>query len=373
MGSKQQLRAGIIGLGGIAQSPAPKASHSSLGTALPYSHASAYAFLSEEVELVSVCDVVAAQHDVFKKNWAHTWPNMRYYQDFHEMLNKESLDIVSVCTPDHLHKEAVVAACEAGVPGVLCEKPFATDMDDANAMIQAAKTSGAYLSVEHTRRWRPHWHLAREMVRNGEIGELVYVQETMTGSGNAMLFRNACHGVDLINFFADADPIWVWAELDPDFDGYGRTYKGQSGRDRSLDPGANIYVSYSNGVRGIHIGFQKGVRDLSVLLTGTKGKLEITDRTLTHIHQPDHENPFASPHTFVSKSIALPHTTRGGIPSAIAELAESVRSGTPPELSPASEAVKTVAIMVGALESHDRGGVKFGLSLNGDLPQANLG
>ncbi len=361
MSSGRRLRAGIIGLGGIAQSPAPKATHPALGTGMPYSHASAYSFLSAEVQLVGVCDVVTEQHEVFKKNWASTWPDMRYYHDAREMLAKESLDIVSVCTPDHLHREAVVAACEAGVPAVLCEKPLATNLEDVDAMIQAAARSGTHLSVEHTRRWRPHWYLARQMVRDGAIGELVYVQETMTGPGNAMLFRNACHGVDLINFFAEGEPLWVWAELDPDFDGYGRVYKGVSGRDRNLDPGANIYISYNNGVRGLHIGFQKGVRDLSVLLTGTQGKLEITDSTLTHIQQPDHENPFASPQTFVSRSIALPHTTNGGIPGAIAELIECVRTGTPPEISPAREAAKTVVIMVGALESHDRGGVKVNL------------
>ncbi|MEZ4624346.1 MAG: Gfo/Idh/MocA family oxidoreductase [Thermomicrobiales bacterium] len=58
------------------------------------------------------------------------------------MLANEEIDLLSIVTPDHLHADSFVAACEAGVKGIYCEKPISTTLEDADRMIAAAEASG---------------------------------------------------------------------------------------------------------------------------------------------------------------------------------------------------------------------------------------
>src|SRR5712692_9625455 len=182
-------RAGIIGMSEvIASAMAEPAPHPALGTKMPYTHAAAYA-ISPTTELVAVCDIVPALLDRFKERWRARWPNLKLYSDYRAMLAEMKLDILSICTPDHLHADMVVAACEASVKGIICEKPIATTMRDAERMIEAVEQHGVKMSIEHTRRWIYEYHEVREMVRKRRIGKLQRIVGTLNGE-RAMLFRN---------------------------------------------------------------------------------------------------------------------------------------------------------------------------------------
>src|SRR5215211_6817864 len=67
------------------------------------------------------------------------------YQDYHEMLARANLDIVSICTWPHLHTEMVIAAAEAGVKAIHCEKPMAPTFGEARRMVDACQARGAQL------------------------------------------------------------------------------------------------------------------------------------------------------------------------------------------------------------------------------------
>ena len=64
------------------------------------------------------------------------------YSDYNEMLKNEDLDLVTVATPDPLHRESVVGAIEAGVPNIIQEKPFTTTVVDAEAICEAVEKRG---------------------------------------------------------------------------------------------------------------------------------------------------------------------------------------------------------------------------------------
>ena len=85
------------------------------------------------------------------------------YADPKEMLQKESLDVVSICTWHGLHAPQTLMAAEQGAKAVLCEKPMAVSLDEADQMIAACRTSGTKLAIGHQRRFYPGWTEARRL------------------------------------------------------------------------------------------------------------------------------------------------------------------------------------------------------------------
>ena len=72
-------------------------------------------------KLIAGADTSASQRARFRQEY----PDVTMYVDYREMLEKEELDLVSVCTWPPFHEEMVVAAAEAGIKGIVCEKPMA--------------------------------------------------------------------------------------------------------------------------------------------------------------------------------------------------------------------------------------------------------
>lgn len=90
--------------------------------------------------------------------------------DLDSVLADPDLDIVVVATPPETHVEVVLAAVAAG-KHVLCEKPFATQLEDARRMRDAARDRGVVHAVGHEFRWQPHMAATSNAIRGGEIGD----------------------------------------------------------------------------------------------------------------------------------------------------------------------------------------------------------
>jgi predicted dehydrogenase len=94
------------------------------------------------------------------------------------LVERDDVDLVDVCTPGHTHAEIVIAALEAG-KHVLCEKPLANSVEEAEAMTRAAETaaaSGVRAMVGFTYRRVPAIALARKLVAEGRLGTLHHVR-----------------------------------------------------------------------------------------------------------------------------------------------------------------------------------------------------
>ena len=172
------------------------------------------------------------------------------------MLQTERPEVVAVVTPDHLHRDVVEVAIANGARGIFCEKPIATTLEDADAIVAAARGAGVTVNVNYTRRWFPEFVEARRLVRSGAIGRLSQIVIEM-GGPRSMLFRNHTHGIDIVNYLADSPAAWVWAELERGFEDYGTAYAGDGGNDPATEPGANYYIAYENGVRA----YATGIKD----------------------------------------------------------------------------------------------------------------
>lgn len=99
------------------------------------------------------------------------------YTDWREMLEKERPDAVSVCVPNVHHREPVLGCLAAGAH-VLCEKPLATSVAEAEEMFAAAKAAGRTLMAAQNWRWNDNSRAIRRIVDSGDMGEIYYAEAT---------------------------------------------------------------------------------------------------------------------------------------------------------------------------------------------------
>jgi len=141
-------------------------------------------------------------------------------QDYRELLARDDVQAVSVCTTDELHVEIAVAAAQAG-KHVLVEKPLALTVMDCDRIIEACALAGVVLQVGHILRFDPRYVTARATIASGQIGELVHVYARRNNpTRNALrlkqhtsvLFFLGIHDLDFINWCVDDRPARVYAE-----------------------------------------------------------------------------------------------------------------------------------------------------------------
>jgi predicted dehydrogenase len=170
-------------------------------------------------ELVAVADPERAE--AAGARW-----NARPYADPHALLAAEQPEIVSVATPDHTHAELVAACLRVpSVKAVLAEKPLATALGEARALVGAAERR--VLAVNYTRRFVPAF---QELA--GELGEIQHVSGVYVKG----LKHNGTHWLDLLRLLA-GEPTVVR--------GWDRLHEG--GDDPSLD--AELTLANGAGVR----------------------------------------------------------------------------------------------------------------------------
>jgi predicted dehydrogenase len=99
----------------------------------------------------------------------------RASDDWREVLNDPAVQIVSVTTPNGMHREMAVAALAAG-KHVWCEKPMALTLDDARAMAQAAAKSGRKTQLGYNYIGNPAFTHACRLIAAGEIGRIVHIR-----------------------------------------------------------------------------------------------------------------------------------------------------------------------------------------------------
>lgn len=159
-----KIKVGIWGCGGVSAA-----------------HRRAYYALEEEgvdVELVALCDI---NEDNFNREIKINLSGdveaplkviKNCYTDIDEMLEKEDLDLVDICLPTFLHKDAAIKAMEKGVD-VLVEKPMAMTSEECREMLEAQKRTGRRLMVGHLLRFERSYEILKKAVSKNKYGKLV--------------------------------------------------------------------------------------------------------------------------------------------------------------------------------------------------------
>ena len=127
---------------------------------------------------------VASRTQESADNYAREWEISRAYGSYEALLADPEIDVIYNPLPNHLHAEWTIKALEAG-KHVLCEKPFALNVEDVDAMQAAARKQGRVLTEAFMYRHHPQTLKVQELVKSGSIGTLKFVR----GSFSFLLTR----------------------------------------------------------------------------------------------------------------------------------------------------------------------------------------
>lgn len=203
--SNEPIRVGIAGLGRSGWSI----------------HAGLLAELPEQYNVVAVLDADAARREEAIERF-----DCQAYTSYDELLADNAVELTVVSLPSHLHADASIAALEAG-KHVVCEKPMATSLDDADRMIAAAKESDQVLTIFQQRRYNPDFVTVRDVIDSGVLGRIVQIEltaskfsrrwdwQTLKKFGGGSLNNTGPHFVDqALQLFGDAEPEMLFCHLD---------------------------------------------------------------------------------------------------------------------------------------------------------------
>lgn len=217
----------------------------------------------------------------------------RIYSDFEQMARVEGaradgIEVVSIVTPNHMHAPAAEAFLKAGIH-VICDKPLATTSGDARRLQALAAETGKLFAVTYNYSGYPMVRQAREMVRDGLLGDIRVVQveypqdwltEPIESDGQkqagwrtdpARAGVGGCigdigtHAYQLAHFVSGLDAVELLAELSTFVPG------------RRLDDNAQVLLRYANGARGALWASQLAPgneNNLRLRVYGSKGGLE---------------------------------------------------------------------------------------------------
>lgn len=132
-----------------------------------------------EVELVGVLDLNRELAEAAVAKFSRE--PVPVFSDIDELLAIDGLQAVSVVTPDHLHLQPALAVAQAG-KHLLVEKPLATTVEDARAIVDAAKANGVKLMVDFHNRVSPPFIDARQAVQDGRVGDVRYLYARLSNT-----------------------------------------------------------------------------------------------------------------------------------------------------------------------------------------------
>lgn len=180
-------------------------------------HAYVYSQMPQ-AELVAVCDLDIERARAIAQKYGV--PHV--YDDYRQLLANPAVEAVSIATPDFAHREIAVAAAQAG-KHILVEKPLATTVADAEAILQASEAAGIKLMVDFHNRVNPPFISAKQSVESGELGALKYIYARLSNttfvatqmlswaSRSSALWFLASHTFDLAHWLLDDKPQRVYA------------------------------------------------------------------------------------------------------------------------------------------------------------------
>ncbi len=356
---KETIKVGVIGAGSIAVrahlpglSPADTYEAS---LALP-SHGNNGCEGTKLVALAD-CDKPKAQAaaDLFKVP--------KVYADWRELVNDPDIDVVTVATPNRYHAEMTIAAAKAG-KHVLVEKPMATSVADADAMIEAAAKAGVILMVEQTERFNPAHEVAKELIAGGTIGRVTSVRTRSSHQGpdNWSPGSEWFFNKELAGFGAMADLgihkldliRWIIGDEIVDVAGFAATLIKEK---CEVEDSAVAVMRFSKGALGVlEAAWTCDPGDSRSFIYGTEGNITLDGPDfpiVVHFPTPKFKFNFSLPSgrsngaTFIPN---IPASSRHG--SVFRHFIDCVRTGSTP-LASGVEGRNSLAVVLAALKSSE--------------------
>lgn len=325
------FRVAIVGNGGIYR----------------LAHGTAWSQISR-AKVVATCDVLEERAEQACREMGAS----AYFTRMEDLLGKNEIDIVDICTPSDTHAELSIQALRAG-KHVICEKPMALNPQDAARMVQAAHDMQRHLYIGHTRRFDARWNMMKDQIAAGRIGTPVAVRRTErcwaafperdwhwdASRSGGVLMDLGVHVADLFAWFFDAEPIEVYAK--------GLTVRKEAQEHRCYDFGI-IHVGFPEGKWGImevSWAHPKAYAPFysTTEVIGTRGKLTLSDKD-------------AGPMTVIKEAVEVPRYSPllSTFPESFADelnhFLDCIQGKTSPQSTPA-QALTAVQVIAGAFDS----------------------
>lgn len=200
----EKIRTAVIGCGKVADA-----------------HAHSYQNI-ENAQLTAVCDVDEKRARAFAEKYG-----VRAYTSISEMIQKEKIQVASVCVPHPFHAKTCVEAADCGCH-VIVEKPFSVSRKDSLEMIAAGKRNHVWIGTVFQRRFYEPCRRIRKAIDDGKLGNIVLGDVTMLGwrdevyydsdpwrgtwkgEGGGVLPTQACHQLDLLLWFMGSELTEVY-------------------------------------------------------------------------------------------------------------------------------------------------------------------
>jgi UDP-N-acetyl-2-amino-2-deoxyglucuronate dehydrogenase len=192
-------RIAIIGTGGIANA-----------------HIEAYLTFKDRCEIVALCDIYPDKSAQTKEKY-----NLKcdIVSDYHDLLSREDLDLVSVCTPPFTHANISVDFMNSG-KHVIVEKPMASSLEECDRMNEAARKTNRILSVISQNRFRDPIMSLKHVLDSGLVGKILHAQVdshwwrghsyydlwwrgTWEKEGGGCTLNHAVHHIDMLHWMMD--------------------------------------------------------------------------------------------------------------------------------------------------------------------------
>ncbi len=224
-------------------------------------HARNYALL-EDVQLVAVCDLNHELADATAKKF-----DCKAYYDYKEMLQKESLQAVSIAVPTSFHKEVALVCIDQHLD-VLIEKPIASTIKDAEEIIAKAKEKNVLLQIGHIERFNPAVQKLKEVIRDGKLGEVTSIIARRVGAVPVqvrdanVIIDLAVHDIDIINYIYESQPETVLGNI------------GKAMIEKREDY-AEIFLKYGKRSGYIQVNWITPIKIRNLSVTGSKGYAEL--------------------------------------------------------------------------------------------------
>jgi len=168
---------------------------------------------AEGAELIAVCDRVPAAMKEYQDKY-----NVDTFEDHHDLLERNDIDVVCICTPSGTHAKL---ACDAAQKGkhVVLEKPIALTVSDAERIIRTCQEHGVKLTVVHPNRFKPAVVELKRLLDENKLGKISHINATVRwnrnqeyfdqvpwrgtkGMDGGVLMNQAIHNLDLIQWLA---------------------------------------------------------------------------------------------------------------------------------------------------------------------------
>ncbi|MDE2994982.1 MAG: Gfo/Idh/MocA family oxidoreductase [Chloroflexota bacterium] len=341
----KQYRAAVIGLGRMGSTFDDE---KSAWDRAPRPHAHTPCYRAAGVEVVAGADPHEGQREAYRRKWGIE----SLYADYREMLEREEPDILSICTTAKPRARILLDAVEVGAPrglkAIWAEKPIAISLAEADEMVAACQRAGIALAIGCSRAWSPMYNRMRELIDEGELGDLLQV----IGFGQAGVSHNGSHLLTTVNRLARGRVQWVFGHMESDEAAAG-----------DVDLQGNGYLHYDNGVQGFVRMTACGGANWEIEVIGTQGVLRaIADAQQVQFYktvESSLEGRRAEPAQHI---FPLPAASHSSNTRTVLDLITCIETGKEPNCS-GDDGRHALEVAIAMRESHRRGGTRVALPL----------